>query len=245
MQKIIQKDNMLQGKNIYKYINGLEILNDVSLDIESSKITCLIGPSGSGKSTIINCLSLLIPLSRGKVVLNGQEFLFQDKKNKHSNFPYPLVTVVFQGLFLFPHMTNEKNILLPLMEQNKDLSNFDMYVDRLKIRDVLQKYPNECSGGEKQRVALVRQILLEPQYLLLDEVTSALDIETVKIVAEILLELRNKGVGILLATHMINLARTIGDYFYFIDKGRIVEFGSTDQLTKPKTERLNNFIQLL
>lgn len=235
---------MLEGKNIYKQINGSEILNNISLNVVPSKISCLIGPSGSGKSTIINCLSLLTPPSKGVVTLNGQDFSFENEKSSYSIFPYPLVTVVFQGLFLFPHMTNEKNILLPLQEHNKDLSNFDILVDRLKIREVLNKYPNECSGGEKQRVALARQILLEPQYLLLDEVTSALDLETVNTVAEILVEMRNKGVGILLATHMINLAKTIGNDFYFIDKGIMIESGNISRLNTPETERLNKFLQI-
>ena len=237
---------MLQGKNIYKQIDKLEILKDVSLQVEPSKITCLIGPSGSGKSTFISCLSLLSLPSKGIISLNGQDYSFNNgKKHNYPNFPYPLVTVVFQGIFLFPHMTNEKNILLPLREQKKDLSNFDAIIDRLKIREVLKKYPNECSGGEKQRIALARQILLEPQYILLDEVTSALDLETVGIVAELLVELKNKEVGILLATHMINLAKKIGDVFYFIDKGQIIESGEIQQLNTPQTDRLKTFTQLL
>jgi ABC-type polar amino acid transport system ATPase subunit len=125
------------------------------------------------------------------------------------------------------------------------LSDYDAVVDRLKIRDVLRKFPNECSGGEKQRVALARQILLRPQYLLLDEVTSALDLETIHIVAEMLSELKNAGMSILLATHMINLAKSIGDSVYFIEKGRIVENGSIDRLTKPQTDRLKDFLKVL
>jgi len=207
---------MLQGKNIYKGINGTAILKDINIKVEPSKITCLIGPSGSGKSTTLSCLSLLTNPTKGIVNVDGQEFNFDNGKNGHKNFPYPKVTVVFQGLFLFPHLTNETNILLPLKEQNKTSLDFDSLIDRLNIREVLKKFPNECSGGEKQRVALARQILLEPKYLLLDEVTSALDLETVNTVANILTELKNKGTGILLVTHMINLAKTISDDFYFL-----------------------------
>ena len=236
---------MLQGKNIYKYIDGIQILKGINIKVEPSKITCLIGPSGSGKSTVINCLSLLSYPSKGTISLNGQDYFFEGKERDYPKYPYPLVTVVFQGIFLFPHMTNEKNILLPLREQKKEIRDFDVIVDRLRIRDVLKKHPNECSGGEKQRVALARQILLEPDYILLDEVTSALDIETVGIVADLLVELKNKGVGILLATHMINLAKKIGDYFYFIDKGQIIENGKIHQLSNPQTDRLHTFIQFL
>jgi len=134
--------------------------------------------------------------------------------------------------------------MLPLLENKKDLSGFDELIDRLKIRKILKKYPNECSGGEKQRVALARQILLEPQYLMLDEITSALDLETVNTVAEILVELRNKGVGILLVTHMINLAKMIGNDFYFVDKGAMIESGNITQMQNPETERLNKFLHI-
>jgi ABC-type polar amino acid transport system ATPase subunit len=235
---------MLQGKNIYKEINGTSILKDFNIKIEPSKITSLIGPSGSGKSTALSCLSLLTNPSNGIVNVDGQEFNFENEKNGNKNFPYPKVTVVFQGLFLFPHLTNETNILLPLKEQNKIAPDFDSLIDRLNIRDVLKKFPNECSGGEKQRVALARQILLEPKYLLLDEVTSALDLETVNTVANILTELKNKGTGILLVTHMINLAKTISDDFYFLDKGVMIEKGNIEQLNKPKTDRLTKFLQI-
>jgi len=236
---------MLQGKNIYKRKDGIEILNNININVIPSKISCLIGPSGSGKSTIISCLSALSPPSEGTITLNGKDYLFGKEKNEYHKFPYPLVSVVFQGIFLFPHMTNEKNILLPLREQNKDTKNFDFLIDRLKIRDVLRKYPYQCSGGEKQRVALARQILLEPQFLLLDEVTSALDLETIHVVSDILFELKRSGMGILLVTHMINMAKRIGDDFYFIDQGYFVETGNIEHLNSPQTERLNKFLKLL
>lgn len=235
---------MLQGKNIYKGINGTAILKDINIKVEPSKISCLIGPSGSGKSTALSCLSLLTNPTKGIVSVDEQEFNFNNGKNGFKNFPYPKVTVVFQGLFLFPHLTNETNILLPLKEQNKTAPDFDSLIDKLNIREVLKKFPNECSGGEKQRVALARQILLEPKYLLLDEVTSALDLETVNTVANILTELKSKGTGILLVTHMINLAKTISDDFYFLDKGAMIEQGNIEQLKKPETERLNKFLQI-
>lgn len=234
---------MLQGININKRINDLDILKNVNIKIEPNKITCLIGPSGSGKSTILSCLSLLTNPSSGTVSVDGQDFSFKNEKDSYKTFPYPYVTVVFQGLFLFPHLTNEENILLPIRERKEIYNDFDVLVDRLKIREVLKKFPNECSGGEKQRVALARQILLKPKYLLLDEVTSALDLEAETILANILTELKNNGTGILLVTHMINLAKTVSDNFYFIDKGEIIESGEIEQLENPKQERLIKFFQ--
>lgn len=235
---------MLRGHNIYKTINGVDILKDFSISVEPSKITCLIGPSGSGKSTAMACLSLLTSPTRGVVSIDGQEFSFNNGRKPSGSFPYPHVTVVFQGLFLWPHMTNEENIRLPLRALKKSPQDFNTLVDKLSIRDVLHKYPNECSGGERQRVALARQILLEPKYLLLDEVTSALDLETVNTLAGVLCELKQKGVGILLITHMINLAKMISDDFHFIDKGVTVESGPIGVLNEPRTRRLNKFLQI-
>lgn len=242
---------MLQAKNINVEIDGREILKNVSLDIRPSEVTCLIGPSGSGKSTLIECLSVLSPAGTGvvtsisgAVVLNGKDYICGNKNNKYE-LPHPLITTVFQGLFLFPHLTIEQNIILPAEENNKSLSGFDDLIDKLKIRGILKKYPNECSGGERQRAALARQILLEPEYLLLDEITSALDIETIHIIADIVKELRKKGTGVLLATHMINLAKNIGDTFYFIDKGEIIEKGDITDLDNPKSDRLRDFLQTL
>lgn len=235
---------MLCGSNLYKTINGIDVLSDFNICIEPSKITCLIGPSGSGKSTALACLSLLSSPTKGVVSVDGHDFSFENGDKPSGRFPYPRVTVVFQGLFLWPHLTNDENIRLPLRTLNKSPHDFDALIDRLNIRGVLHKYPNECSGGEKQRVALVRQILLEPQYLLLDEVTSALDLETVNELALVLSELKQKGMGVLLITHMINLAKMISDDFYFIDKGVTVESGPVSVLNEPRTARLNRFLQI-
>jgi ABC-type polar amino acid transport system ATPase subunit len=235
---------MLRGQSIYKSINGVDVLKDFNASVEPSKIICLIGPSGSGKSTALSCLSLLTNPTKGVVSVDGREFSFQNGRKPSGRFPYPQVTVVFQGLFLWPHLTNEENIRLPLRALKKSDCGLDALVDRLNIRDVMNKHPNECSGGEKQRVALARQILLEPKYLLLDEVTSALDLETVNTLAGVLCELKQKGMGILLITHMINLARTISDDFLFIDKGITVESGPIEALSEPRTERLHKFLQI-
>lgn len=236
---------MLSGRNLYKTINGIDVLRDVSVSLSPSKISCVIGPSGGGKSTLINCLSLLTTPTYGEVCIDENIYDFNDNNVVYKDFPYPYVTVVFQGLFLFPHMTNEENILLPLKENDIKLDDYDAIVKRLNILKILSKYPNECSGGEKQRVALARQILLKPKYLLLDEVTSALDLETVNVVADILINLKNKGTGILLITHMINLAKIIGDEFNFMDKGMIIEKGNIMDLDRPKTDRLKSFLKVI
>ncbi|MDI9338414.1 MAG: ATP-binding cassette domain-containing protein [Alphaproteobacteria bacterium] len=244
---------MLQAKNVFKTIKGNEILKDINLQIEPGKITCLIGPSGSGKSTILNCLSLLSNPTKGTVSIDDTIYTFNENTKPNNNFSiYPKITVVFQSLFLFPHLTNQENILLPLNEQKLMLPNeYDDLISQLKIKHILNKFPEQCSGGERQRVALLRQILLKPKYLLLDEVTSALDLETVSIIADILIKLKKRNTGILLITHMINFAIAVSDNFYFLDKGEIIENGEIDKIkpnikydNKPDTERLRTFLNL-
>lgn len=235
---------MLRGAALYKQINGTTILNNVDISLEPGAITALIGPSGSGKSSLLSCLSLLTNPTKGIVSLEERKFEFNSGKENYSDFPYPDVTVVFQGLFLWPHLTNRENVLLPLHGKEKNVEEFNNLVERLGVKKVLDKFPNDCSGGEKQRIAFIRQVLLRPKYLLLDEITSALDLEQVKILSELLLDLKEKGTGILLVTHMINLAKNIADDVYFLDNGEMIEHGKTEILTTPKTERLNKFLQI-
>lgn len=236
---------MIKCVNINKKIGNISILKDINMKILPSKITCLIGPSGGGKSTVLSILSLLDTPTHGQIDVDNNSYLFKNgAKNKIKPNLYPMLSVVFQGLFLFPHLSNRENILLPLREQKKNTDNFQYIINKLKIENILNKFPQQCSGGEKQRVAIARQLLLNPKYLLLDEVTSALDLESTYIVGELLKEQKEKGSGILLITHMINFAKRIGDDFYFLDKGLIVEEGSIERLNNPQTERLKQFLDI-
>lgn len=236
---------MLKGVNINKTIDDISILKNVNIEVSPSNITCLIGPSGSGKSTILSILSLLETATSGQINVANQSYSFNnDKIDKIDSSLYPMLTVVFQGLFLFPHLSNKENILLPLREQKKNTDKYQYIVNQLKIENILNKFPQQCSGGEKQKVAIARQLLLNPKFLLLDEVTSALDLESTYTVGELLKEQKEEGTGILLITHMINFAKNIGDDFYFLDKGIVVEKGSIEQLNIPQTERLKHFLDI-
>jgi ABC-type polar amino acid transport system ATPase subunit len=235
---------MLKGENIHKKIGNATILSGVTIEVPKGEIRCIIGPSGSGKSSILSCLSLLSYPDNGIVTVDDKQFSFANNHEDYSDFPYPDVTIVFQGLFLWPHLTNKDNLLLPLKGKKYSDDEFNRITSLLNIQHLLNKYPNDCSGGEKQRIALARQLLLKPKYLLLDEVTSALDLEQVNVVANILKELKAELTGVLLVTHMINFAKSIGDYFYFIDEGKIAEEGKIEKLSKPDSDRLNRFLQI-
>lgn len=230
---------MIEINSLDKNINGEPILKDISFNIIPGKITALIGPSGSGKTTLLNCTSLLAERDSGNIVIDGQTSL---NENKTSKLIYPKIGIVFQEPVLWPHMTNQENIELPLKE-NKLSLDYQSLANKLNVYHLMAKYPHQCSGGERQRVYLLRQLLLEPRYLLLDEITSALDVEHIQQVINILFEYKKNNVGILLITHSINLATKLADDFIFLDKGRIVEQGSIEKLKNPLTKRLKVFLE--
>ena len=235
---------MLAGRDIGKRFDGnAAILQDVSIEISRGKATVLLGASGSGKSTLIRALALLDPPDTGSVAIDGDWYSFP-QKGKKAITPWPAVTVVFQSLFLFPHLSLGGNILLPLEGQmtpaRKDW--IDHLVQAMAIGDLLKKFPNQASVGQRQRVALVRALALEPRYVLLDEITSALDVEHVAAVAKLLSEIKARDVGILVSTHLLGFAREIGDQFVFLDHGRVAESGDIATLSKSTHGKVRQFI---
>ena len=160
---------------------------------------------------------------------------------------YSRMGVVFQNLALWPHLTLRENIALPLRLKKgiTDDPYMAQLIETFGMKDFVDRYPRQVSGGEKQRAAIVRALTLRPPYLLLDEITSALDVEQVVVVLHELERLKREGVGILLITHLIGFARRAADRFIFLIKGRIVEEGPTDQLEKPQSPRLQEFLRHL
>lgn len=229
---------MLEVKNISKIADNQTILNNISLKLKPANILVVLGPSGSGKTTLLKCASFLLKPDDGEVEFNNKTY---DLDKTEIRELYPNIGVVSQEFILWPHLTNRKNIELPLKENNIDFDYEDL-ADRLNVLDVLDKYPNDCSGGEKQRVSLVRQLSLGSKYLFLDEITSALDVEHIKIIEDILLELKNNNTSILLVTHSINFAKRLGDEFIFLDHGEIVERGDILNIDDPVTDRFKAFL---
>lgn len=223
------------------------ILHNVSLSLKPGQLTALIGPSGSGKTTVLRALSLLQPATGGSVTLNDTTYTFPLTAEQAATFPsptpWPQVTAVFQQLFLWPHLTLEQNIMLPVKNDPSAPGRLQKLVHTLDMAEFITRYPNETSGGQRQRAALARALILQPQYLLLDEITSALDVETSAKVLEHLETLKAQDIGILLITHAVNFARRAANQVIFIDEGRIVESGPATLIDKPKTERLKAFIR--
>jgi len=240
---------MLKFTNIHNSYGDTEIIKGISGKIKHGEITSLIGPSGSGKSTLIRLLSLLEVPSSGVVNFETTEISFTKTKAIIPKDFWPNVTVVFQQLFLWPHLTMLENIMLP---HHKVDSTSDFFIKKLnylisffELHNLSKRYPNQLSIGQRQRVAIIRALMLNPKYILLDEITASLDIEHIHKVKEVLLKEKEAGKGIVIATHLIGFAKSISDNVWFIDNGKFIEQGSKDILTNPKSERLSKFLSLI
>lgn len=239
---------MLIGRNITKSYGEVNVLKEVDITISPGKVTVLIGPSGAGKTTLIRALALLDPPDRGRVEVDSKIYNFPSDNHKIENPPWPHLTVVFQQLFLWPHLTLRDNIVLPLKLNNIKIFDLDKISSLFKMEEYIDRYPNEVSIGQRQRAALARAFMLNPTYILLDEITSALDLEQSHIILNYLILLKEKGIGMLVVTHQIEFARRLiqceeGDYIAFLGEGgSIIESGGVNLLDNPKTSRLKKFL---
>jgi ABC-type polar amino acid transport system ATPase subunit len=236
---------MLLVKNISKKIGGREILKDISFTLDSGQVVSIIGPSGSGKTTFLKAVSLIDLPDLGSLQIEEDKYHFPiiDADIVNIKYPYPNLTVVFQQFFIWPHLTIRENIILAL-RGNVDQKHFDEVVNQFQMTEFLDRYPNEVSLGQRQRAALARSLMLKPQYLLLDEVTSALDIEQSHLILSHLKSIAENGVGIIFVSHALHFVSKISDKVIFLDNGKIVEEGSSDILKNPQTDRLKKFINI-
>jgi len=197
-------------------------LRRASISIERGSASVLMGPSGSGKTTLLRALCLLETPQLGSMSIDETHLTFPAAANRNPVLPYPLVTLVFQQLFLWPHLTNEANVVLALKHEDQH-REFQRLANELELHPFLDKYPNQSSLGQRQRVAIARALALLPGYLLLDEVTSALDHRLAARVTEVLNDAKRRGVGLLVVTHDIGVADRIADRFYRIENGEVQE----------------------
>lgn len=233
---------MITAYKIIKSYNGKHILNEISLELNRGEITVLFGPSGCGKTTLCRNLTLLECPDSGTINIDNISYTFPLNNNLNIK-PSPKVNLVFQQLFLWPHLTNEQNIKLAVNDFTKEKENSFIYLtELLKIDDILKQFPNESSVGQKQRVAIARVLILNPEFIFFDEITSALDIVQTNNIVDLLLKLKLDGIGILIVTHDIYFMEKIADNLLFMFDGKIVETGSKDILTKPKTKILGTFL---
>jgi len=231
--------------DLHKRFDDLEVLGGIDLVIDEHETVCLIGASGSGKSTLLRCVNLLEPIEAGHIWIHGQEVT---RQGVDQNAVRRQVGIVFQSFNLFPHMTVLRNVSLApikVLKQPRDVAEAKAreLLGRFGLSDKAEEYPDRLSGGQQQRVAIVRALAMDPDVLLLDEITSALDPELVAEVLDVIRELAKQGMTMVIATHEMGFARDIADRVVFLDAGRILEEGPPDQIfSSPTQDRTRRFL---
>jgi polar amino acid transport system ATP-binding protein len=233
-------------ENVHKSFGNLHVLKGIDLSVADHEVICLIGASGSGKSTMLRCVNLLEPIDAGHIFVEGDEITAE---GVNVNRIRQRIGIVFQAFNLFPHMTVLKNIVLSPMKvlkvsRSRAEAEALELLKRFGLLDKKDEYPDRLSGGQQQRVAIVRALAMNPDIMLLDEVTSALDPELVAEVLNVIRGLAEVGMTMLIATHEMGFARDIANRVCFLDAGVILEQGPPQQIfSDPQQERTRQFLQ--
>lgn len=247
--------SLLEMKHVKKTFGSLEVLKDISIEVNEGEVVAIIGPSGSGKSTFLRCATLLENMDEGTLSYCGESATlnesgaaqYVDKKKLHSirnNFG-----LVFQNFNLFPHFSVLKNVIdAPISVQKRDKAEVTAeareLLKKVGLENKEDSYPGQLSGGQQQRVAIARALAMNPKMLFFDEPTSALDPEITAGILKLLRELANEKMTMVIVTHEIDFARNVADRVIFMDGGVIVEEGKPqDVIDNPKSERTKAFLQ--
>jgi len=236
----------LEVQGVHKSFGKLAVLRGIDLALAEHEVVCLIGASGSGKSTLLRCINLLEPIQAGTIIVAGREI---SAGGVDANRVRRGIGIVFQSFNLFPHLSVLRNVTLGprkalgLSREEAEVRAGEL-LSRFGLADKRGEYPDRLSGGQQQRVAIVRALAMEPELLLLDEVTSALDPELVAEVLEVIRELAQGGMTMLIATHEMGFARDVAHRVCFLDEGRILEEGPPEQIfAAPREPRTRQFLQ--
>ncbi|MBT0781530.1 amino acid ABC transporter ATP-binding protein [Paracoccus sp. pheM1] len=236
---------MVRLRDVHKSYGQVEVLRGISMDVMKGEVICIIGPSGSGKSTLIRCINALNDIQAGSIQVEGQE-VHDPRLDKLAL--RRKVGMVFQQYNLFPHKTALQNVMMAPVKVLKEKpaeveTRARALLKKVRLEGKENHYPGELSGGQQQRVAIARSLAMRPDVMLFDEVTAALDPETVKEVLVTIKDLAAEGMTCILVTHEMGFAREVADHIYFTDRGVIVEHGPPAEFfTQAKDARTRDFL---
>jgi polar amino acid transport system ATP-binding protein len=236
---------LIRIRDVHKAFGAVAVLRGVSLDVMKGEVICVIGPSGSGKSTLLRCINALVPIERGSILVEGQEV--NDPKLDKLALRRK-VGMVFQQYNLFPHRTALQNVMMaPIHVLKRDRKEVEeqarKLIRKVRLEGKEQAYPGELSGGQQQRIAIARSLAMNPDVMLFDEITAALDPETVKEVLFTIRELVEEGMTCVIVTHEMGFAREVADQIYFTDCGLLVEHGAPKEFfSNPRDPRTRQFL---
>ena len=237
---------MIDVKGLNKSFGELHILKDINESVEQGEKVVIIGPSGSGKSTFLRCLNLMERPTSGDIYVDGENITAMSEKEV--NLVRQKMGMVFQHFNLFPHLTIRKNITLApvklkLMTQKQADEKADELLEKVGLSDKADAYPNQLSGGQKQRIAIARALAMNPEVMLFDEPTSALNPEMVGEVLNLMKQLADDGMTMIVVTHEMGFAKEVASRVMFMDDGRIIEQAPPQEFfANPKNQRAKDFL---
>ena len=244
-------DVLFEARGVNKSFGALHVLKGVDLKVKKHEVVTLVGPSGSGKSTLLRCMNLLEKPEEGDLAWQGESLRYRDMTPAQVNAHRARTGMVFQHFNLFPHRRAIENVMegpVTVKGVSKDQAREQAFklLDRVGLADKAEAWPAQLSGGQKQRVAIARALAMNPEVLLLDEVTSALDVELIAGINELLADLASEGMTMVVVTHDIGFAKRASNRVCFMDEGRIVERGPTEEvIDNPSSPRAREFMSAL
>ena len=244
----MESEKIIELKNLKKQYGDNVVLKNINLHVDRGEVVSIIGPSGSGKSTILRCIVDLESITSGEVLIEGNNLTDKNVDKKIKKQMLLKTGMVFQTFNLFPHMSVRNNIVKTLKVVKKiDVTEAENIaknmLDLVGLSDKIDNFPNQLSGGQKQRVAIARALALQPDIMLFDEPTSALDPELVKEVLDIIRKLKEKKITMLIVSHEMNFVREISDRVIVMEKGEILETGTSSQIFEnPLSQRVKEFL---
>lgn len=239
---------VMEVKDLVKKYKDKTVLKGINLSVNKGEVLVVLGPSGSGKSTLLRCLNGLEDFQEGSLYFKGEKIIQEEAEWRKLR---PKIGMVFQSYDLFPNKTVLENCMLaPLIVQKRDEKEVEALahklLDQVGLGDFTDRYPHQLSGGQQQRTAIVRCLIMQPELILLDEITASLDPEVVQEVLRVILKLAREDTTMVIVTHQMDFARQVSDRVAFLDQGELVEISdSASFFDSPKTQRAKQFMQSL